>query len=148
MLDRDSQVFDMQEIWLAQQAVKINAQGMSSQFSVQTGVQSPESMGMVLFDIELLSKLTVDGFNDLTDGIMNFPGVGRQFFAGCFVEWFSNVSGFGATGRRLIQQRCTLCHPKHPSRSGCSEHGQPVQRRLLSSMLSLRPGGVQFKHQK
>jgi hypothetical protein len=80
MLDRDSQVFYMQEVWLTQQAVKINAQGMSSQFSVQMVVQSPESMGMVLFDIELLSKLTVDGFNDLTDGIMNFPGVGRHFF--------------------------------------------------------------------
>jgi hypothetical protein len=36
MLDRESEVFDLQEIRLAQQAIDINAQGMSGQLAVQT----------------------------------------------------------------------------------------------------------------
>jgi hypothetical protein len=54
MLVRESQGFYLKEFWLAQQAVDINAQGMCSQLADQTSTKAPESMGIVLFNGELV----------------------------------------------------------------------------------------------
>ena len=53
MLVRKSQGFDLKEIWLAQQAVDINAYGMCSQLADQTSTQALKRMGIVLFNCEL-----------------------------------------------------------------------------------------------
>jgi hypothetical protein len=42
---------------------------MSSQLAVESGAQTPESMGMVRFDVELLTELAVHRFNGLSHGI-------------------------------------------------------------------------------
>ncbi len=42
---------------------------MRCQFGNQPGAKSPEGMGMVGLNIELLSQLTVDGFNNLLHSI-------------------------------------------------------------------------------
>ena len=54
MLVRESQGFDLEEIWLAQQAVDIDAQSMCGQLTDQTSTQAPEGMGIVLFNRELI----------------------------------------------------------------------------------------------
>lgn len=65
MLVRESQGFDLQEVRLAQETIDINAQGMSGEFGVQTGTQAPKRMGMIGFNVELLSQLAIHGFDDL-----------------------------------------------------------------------------------
>jgi hypothetical protein len=54
MLDRERQGFYLQEFWLTQQAIYIDAQGMCSQLADQTSAQAPEGMGIVLFNSELI----------------------------------------------------------------------------------------------
>ena len=54
MLDRERQGFYLQEFWLSQQAVDIDAQGMCGQLTDQTSTQAPEGMGIVLFNSELI----------------------------------------------------------------------------------------------
>jgi hypothetical protein len=49
MLDRESQSFDLQEVWLAQQTIEIDAQRMSRQLGDQTRTQTVKSMGMVVY---------------------------------------------------------------------------------------------------
>jgi len=70
MLIRKSQCFDLKEIWLTQQAIDVNAQGMSGQLAVQTGTQPPKGMGVVLLNRELPGQLAVDRLDQLTDGIV------------------------------------------------------------------------------
>lgn len=70
MLDRESQGLDLKEVRLSQQAIDVNTQGMSRQFAVQAGTQAPKRMGIILLNCELPRQLTVDGFNQLTDGVM------------------------------------------------------------------------------
>ena len=50
MLVWESQCFDLKEIRLAQQAVDVNAQSMCGQLTDQTSTQTPEGMGIVLFN--------------------------------------------------------------------------------------------------
>src|SRR5215813_3200048 len=69
MLDRKSQVFDLQDIGITEQAVKVDAQRMGGEFSQQAGTQAPKGMGMVDLKVELLGQLAVDGFDNLPDGI-------------------------------------------------------------------------------
>ncbi len=54
MLVWESQCFDLKEIWLTSQAIDIHAQGMCSQLADQTSTQTPEGMGIVLFNRELV----------------------------------------------------------------------------------------------
>ena len=54
MLVWKSQVFDLKEIWLAQQAVDVDAQSMSGQLTDQASAQAPEGKGIVLFNCELI----------------------------------------------------------------------------------------------
>ncbi len=68
MLVRESQCFDLKEIWLAYQAIDRNAQGMCSQLADQTSTQTPEGMGRVLFTRELVRYLAIDRFNELATG--------------------------------------------------------------------------------
>jgi hypothetical protein len=69
-LDRKSQVFELQEVRLTEQAIDINAQCMSSQLAIKTSTQAPKGMGEVFLDTELPRQLSVDGFDQLTDGVM------------------------------------------------------------------------------
>ncbi len=70
MLVRESQGFDLQEIWLAQQTIDVDTQRMSGQLAVQTGTQAPKGMGVVLLNGKLPRQLAIDRFDQLTDGIM------------------------------------------------------------------------------
>ena len=60
MLVREGQSLDLQVVWLPKQSVDEDTQGMSSQLAVESGAQTPESVGVVRFDVELLSELTVN----------------------------------------------------------------------------------------
>ena len=68
MLVWESQCFDLKEIWLAYQAIDRHAQGMCSQRADQTSTQTPEGMGIVLFNRELVRSLAIDCFNELVNG--------------------------------------------------------------------------------
>ena len=66
MLVWESQALDLQVVWLPKQAVDIDAQGVSSQLAVEPGAQTPESMGVVRFDVELLTELAIHRLDDLS----------------------------------------------------------------------------------
>ncbi len=59
MLVWESQCFDLKAIWLASQAIDRNAQGMYSQLADQTSTHTPEGMGRVLFNRELVRYLAM-----------------------------------------------------------------------------------------
>lgn len=42
---------------------------MSSEFGQQASIQAPSGMSMVALKVELFGQLTIDGFNNLTNGI-------------------------------------------------------------------------------
>ena len=63
MLDRESQGLDLKEVRLSQQAIDVNAQGMSRQFTVQTSTQTLKGMGEIPFNGKLPRQLTIDRFN-------------------------------------------------------------------------------------
>ena len=69
MLVREGQGLDLQVVWLPKQTVDEDTQGMSSQLAVESGAQAPEGMGMVRFDVELLTELAVNRLDDLSHGI-------------------------------------------------------------------------------
>ena len=69
MLDRESQRLDLQEGRLAEQTVEVEAQGMCGQFGVEASAQTPEGMGMVDFDVELIGKLGIQRFNHLANRV-------------------------------------------------------------------------------
>jgi hypothetical protein len=69
MLVWESQGFDLQALWLAQQSVDVNAQGMCGQFGVEPGTQAPEGMSVIDLDLEYFRKLAVDGFDHLAHPI-------------------------------------------------------------------------------
>jgi len=60
MLVWEGQSLDLQVIGLSKQAVDIDTQGTSSQLAVESGAQTPERMGMVCLNVELLTELAVD----------------------------------------------------------------------------------------
>jgi hypothetical protein len=78
MLIWESQSLDLKELRLAQQAIDIDTKGMSSQLGVKPSTQTPKSVSVVGFDIELFGKLVIDGFNDLANGIEKPPDVTWQ----------------------------------------------------------------------
>ena len=65
MLVWECQSLDLQVLWLAKQAVDKDAQGVSRQLAVESSAQTPERMGMVRLDAELLAELAVDRLDDL-----------------------------------------------------------------------------------
>ena len=67
MLDRKSQGLDLQESWLADQAIEIDTQGMGSEFGIEASAQAPEGMRMIDFNLELAGELCIHGFNHLTN---------------------------------------------------------------------------------
>jgi hypothetical protein len=79
MLNRKSQGLDLQESWLADQAVEIDAQGMRCQFGVEARAQAPERMSMIDFNLELAGELGIHGFNHLADRVVETRKV-RQCF--------------------------------------------------------------------
>ena len=50
---------------------------MSGQLGIQLGTQTPEGVGMVVFNVELLGELSIDCFNDLADAIVELLEIGR-----------------------------------------------------------------------
>ncbi len=78
MLAWEGQCLDLQVVWLPKQPVDIDTQGMSSQLAVESGAQAPESMGVVRFDVELLTELAVNRLNDLSHGIEQPLDFGRH----------------------------------------------------------------------
>src|SRR5438034_4592728 len=69
MLDRESQRLDLQEISFAEETIEINTQSMGGKFSQQTGTQAPKGMSVVDLNVELLGQLTVDGLDNLANGV-------------------------------------------------------------------------------
>lgn len=51
---------------------------MSSQLALESGAQSPESVGVVRFDTELLTELAANRLNDLSRGIEQSFDFGRH----------------------------------------------------------------------
>ena len=51
---------------------------MSRQFGDQSGAQSPEAMGVVRLNVELLAELAVDRLNDLPNRIEESLDLGGQ----------------------------------------------------------------------
>ena len=48
---------------------------MSSQFGEQASTEAPKRMGMVELNVELLSQLTINGLNNLSNGIQDMANV-------------------------------------------------------------------------
>src|SRR4051812_12647339 len=65
MLDREGKCLDMQEIWLSELTVDIDAKGMCGELGIEPGAQAPEGMSMVGFDVELCGELAVDRLDNL-----------------------------------------------------------------------------------
>lgn len=73
MLNRESQRLDLQEIGIPEQAIEIDTQGMGCELGEKPGAQPPKGMGVIDLNVELLDQLTIDGLDDLPDGIEGFP---------------------------------------------------------------------------
>ena len=69
MLVWECQSLDLQVLWLPKQPVDKDAQGMSSQLAVESSAQTPESVGVVRFDVELLTELAINRLDDLPRSI-------------------------------------------------------------------------------
>jgi hypothetical protein len=50
----ESHGFYLEEVWLAQQTVDINTQGMCGQLTYQTSTEAPKGVGIVFFNGELI----------------------------------------------------------------------------------------------
>lgn len=67
MLDvRESQSLDLQYIHLAQKAVNVDGQRMSSQFGIQACDQAPKTMRVIARYAELLFELSIDSLDNLS----------------------------------------------------------------------------------
>jgi len=80
MLERESQGFDLQEVWPPQQTININAQSVSGQFGVKSGAKAPEGMSVIYFNMKQLRKLVIDGFDDLSNAIEEHSLCRRQLY--------------------------------------------------------------------
>ena len=80
MLNRKSQGLDLQESWLADQAIEIDTQGMGCEFGVQASAQAPEGMSIIHFNLELAGELCIHGFNHLADRVVETAYVAWQLF--------------------------------------------------------------------
>ena len=78
MLVREGQGLDLQVVWLPKQPIDEDTQGMSSQLAVESGAQAPESVGVVRFDVELLTELAINRLDDLPHGIEQPLDLGRH----------------------------------------------------------------------
>ena len=92
MLDREGQRLDLQEIWLSELTVDIDAEGMSGELGIKPCDIAPKGMGMVGLDVELFGELTVDRLDDLAHGVVE-P---------LLVPWAAVVSD-------CIVARCAVC---------------------------------------
>ena len=53
---------------------------MSSQFGIEPSTQTPKGVCVVLLNVELLRKLSVYGFDNLSDSIVDLLGIRRALF--------------------------------------------------------------------
>ena len=61
----------MQELWLTEQTVDVNAQSMCCQSDIKPGSQTSEGMSVIDLDLKQLRKLMIDGFDHLANAIEN-----------------------------------------------------------------------------
>jgi hypothetical protein len=66
---RESQGFNLQELWLSQKTVEIDTQSMCGQFGVKPGTKAPEGMCVVHLDVKQFRELVIDGFDHLTNTV-------------------------------------------------------------------------------
>ena len=78
MLVWEGQGLDLQVVWLPKQSVDKDTQGMSSQLAVESGAQTPESVGVIRFDVQLLTELAINRLNDLSHSIEQPLDFGRR----------------------------------------------------------------------
>jgi len=69
MLVREGKGLDLEDIVLAEQAVEVEAEGVSGEFGVQAGSEARERVGVVDRNVELFLELVVDGLDDLASAI-------------------------------------------------------------------------------
>ena len=69
MLNWKSQGLNLQESWLADQAIKIDTQGMSCEFGVEASAQAPEGVSVIGFNLKLAGELCIHSFNHLADRV-------------------------------------------------------------------------------
>jgi len=67
MLVGENQRLDLQDLWLSQQTVDVNAQSMCGQFRIEPGTQAPKGMGVIDLYPEQLRKLMIDEFEHLVN---------------------------------------------------------------------------------
>ena len=70
MLVGEGQILDLQEIWLAQQTVDVDTEGMCGELGIESGTQPSKRMSMVGLDVQLLRELAIDGLNDLANRVV------------------------------------------------------------------------------
>ena len=80
MLDRKRQGLDLQESWLADQAIEIDRQGMCCELGVKASTQAPERVSRIDFNLELAGELCIHGFNPLTDRVVETASAAWQLF--------------------------------------------------------------------
>jgi len=71
-------MLDLKEVLLTQEPIDVDAQGMSSQFRVQTGAQAPEGVSMVGLHVELFGQLSIHRLDNLPNSIDAFSYSHRQ----------------------------------------------------------------------
>ena len=74
MLVGKRECLDLQEVWVPQQSIQMNAQGVCSQLGIEAGTQPPEAMGMIDFDVKLLGQLPIHRLNDLPERVEHLLG--------------------------------------------------------------------------
>src|SRR5512147_2488749 len=94
MLDRESQCLDVQEIWLSELTIDVDAKGVCGELGVKPGAQSPEGMSTVGFDVELFGELAVDGLDNLAHGVVKL----RE----CWWELLLITSGQGEQANAVV----------------------------------------------
>jgi hypothetical protein len=69
MLDRESKLLDVKEVWLTQSTIDGQAQSTSSKSRVESSAQAPEGVSVVALDVELLLQLGLHRFYYLPDTV-------------------------------------------------------------------------------
>ena len=157
MLVRECQLFDLQELWLTDKAIDVNAQGMCGQLCIQTCAEAQKRVGMILFNIELLRQLTIamarrgGGFTRIASGTFGRPppdgpvgpSLGSETCEQTVSDLFALVDGHRSTASRsspMPTKRTERQSRFTPSAvvQGCTETGLPSNRSISAATSSMR----------
>src|SRR5215212_9273709 len=64
------QSLDAQEVWIAQEPLQIEAQGVRRQLRIQPRAEAGKAMRMVVLQMELLAQLAIDRLHDRPSAVM------------------------------------------------------------------------------